>query len=119
MTEKEAEIQQKIMLEIGSKPENLISRRNVGDFTTKDGRYIRIGTKGEADLQGVIGNQKCGFCGFPVHPKPIAIEVKDKDGKQSPDQILWQNETWERRGLLFILARSVDDVINGINKDKT
>ena len=110
-TEKEAIISQKIMLEVHKSPWNLLSRRNVGDFVTKDGRYISIGKKGEADWQGILGNQHCPNCNFPIHPKPVAAEIKDENGKQTPDQIKWQNETWERRGALYVVLRSVDDAI--------
>jgi hypothetical protein len=114
-TKKEAQIQQEIMLEVSKSPSNLIVRRNVGLFKTMDGlRTIKIGQNGEADVQGIIGNQKCPHCGTPVHPLPFAIEVKDETNTQDPDQVNWQKNVWERRGGLYILARSKEDAMIGL-----
>ena len=113
-TERESQIQQKIMLEISKNPMNLVVRRNVGQFKTIDDRYIFIGQVGEADVQGIIGNQKCKNCGHEIHPLPFAIEVKDEKNEQTDEQILWQKSTWERRGGLYILARSVEDAMKGL-----
>lgn len=74
------------------------------------GGKITIGTVGEADLQGISGNQKCPNCGFGIHPRPFAIEVKTPKGIHSDDQKKWQKNVWERRGGLYVLARSVSDV---------
>lgn len=71
---------------------------------------IRIGQVGEADLQGIKGDQECPRCGFAIHPLPFAIEVKNETGKQSPEQFNWQKNVWERRGGLYVIARSNDDV---------
>lgn len=113
-TKKEAQIQQEIMLEISKSPANLVVRRNVGDFRTTDGRYIRIGQKGEADVQGIIGNQCCKKCGAEIHPLPFAIEVKDATNTQSEEQVNWEKNVWGRRGGLYILARSVEDALKGL-----
>lgn len=116
----ESKITDLIKLAVSKIPNSLIFRRNVGDFKTQDGRYISIGEKGEADWQGFVGNQTCPNCDFPIHPKPIAIEVKAdrKDAKQSADQKLWQKNVWERRGALYILAKSVSDLIAALDKDE-
>lgn len=113
----ETYIRDRIFEYVGSNPRNLIFRRNVGLLYTIDGRPIRIGRKGEADLQGVIGGQRCVVCNSPVHPIPVAIEVKDPEGEQSKDQITFQKQVWERRGLLYILASSVDDVKKVIDEN--
>ena len=111
-------------------PMALIVRRNVGRFIRIAGgpeeikraiailirngipaSMIRIGTKGEADLQGIKGGQECPRCDWPIHPFPFAIEVKnDTDGEQTPEQFSWQKNVWERRGGLYVIARSNDDV---------
>lgn len=114
-SKKEAQIQQEIMLEVSKSPHNLIVRRNVGLFKTMDGlRTVKIGQNGEADVQGIIGNQKCPNCGTPIHPLPFAIEVKDETNTQDQDQINWQKNVWERRGGIYILARSKEDAMNGL-----
>jgi hypothetical protein len=109
---RESTISDKIKTAISKIPNSLIFRRNVGDFETKDGRYISIGVKGEADLQGFIGNQLCPYCDNPIHPLPVAVEVKSdaKYANQSKKQKSWQTNVWERRGVLYILAKSVDDI---------
>jgi hypothetical protein len=121
----EREIQQAILLDLGSRPEVLIMRRNVGKFLTVSGgdmtlavrvlasygiraSVVRVGMNGEADLQGVVGNQKCRQCGADTHPRPFAIEVKSATGRQSREQAQWQRGVWERRGAKYILARSVE-----------
>lgn len=97
------------MLKVSRSPYNLIVRRNVGVFNTIDGRWITVGKRGEADTQGFIGNQKCPNCRYPIHPKPFAIEVKSAKGEQRELQIKWENETWVRRGGIYIMAKSEDN----------
>lgn len=113
-TDRESKIQQEIMIEVSKNPANLIIRRNVGLFRTLNGAPIKIGMNGEADTQGILGNQRCPNCGYKIHPKPFAIEVKDENGEQSDDQINWQNNIWERRGAVYVLARSVSDAMRGL-----
>lgn len=83
-------------------------RQNTGafrkDYTRKsDGvkktSFIRFGTPGASDIVCVVK----GFY--------IAIEVKDHKGKQDPDQVEFQ-KALERSGGYYILARSLEDVIN-------
>ena len=113
--QRESRIQQEIMLEVSKSPHNLIVRRNVGMFKTMDGlRIVRVGQVGEADTQGILGNQRCPNCHFPIHPLPYAVEVKDESNEQDPDQINWQKNVWERRGGLYVLARSAEDAIKGL-----
>lgn len=114
-TKRESLIQQEIMLEVSKSPWNLIVRRNVGLFKTLNGNPIRIGQVGEADVQGILGNQKCPSCGAKIHPKPFAIEVKDETNTQSDEQIRWMDNVWKRRGALFVLARSVPDAVKGLD----
>jgi hypothetical protein len=58
---------------------------------------------GSADLIGLLVPSGRG----------IAIEVKTPIGKLSPTQIAWRG-AWERAGGLYILARSVEQAIDGI-----
>ena len=82
-------------------------RQNTGgmlkEYTRKNGTVgksmIRFGTPGASDIV-------CVAKGFY-----IAIEVKDEKGKQSPDQVEFQRQL-EKEGGYYILARSLDDVIN-------
>lgn len=83
-------------------------RQNTGAFSKeytrkRDGvtkmSFIRFGYPGASDIV-------CVAKGFY-----IAIEVKDETGKQSPDQVEFQRRI-EEEGGFYILARSLDDVIN-------
>lgn len=112
----EKRIQDGIRLALGQIAEVLIQRRNVGTYYTHDGRPQRIGTKGEADLQGIIDGQKCPHCNKPVHPAPFAIEVKTPKGKMRPDQVNWRDNVWKRRNGIYVLARSVNEAIDGLKK---
>ena len=120
---RESRTQSEIMIALGGDPRVLISRRNVGRFLAVSGKLqraidvlksagifatvIAIGTKGEADLQGIVSGQTCKICGADVHPAPFAIEVKSDDGERSPEQVRWARETWQRRGGIYVLARNV------------
>lgn len=78
-------------------------RNNSGAFVGErhgKKRFFRFGLKGSADIIGLV----------PPDGKFIAIEVKSKNGNQSPDQRLFQEQI-EQNGGIFVLARSVQDVI--------
>ena len=46
--------------------------------------------------------------------RAFGIEVKTAKGKQRDAQKKWQ-EAWEKRGGIYILARSVEDVYRGLD----
>jgi len=112
----EAGIQAAIRLAIGRIPHAYIIRRNVGMFRLYRPPFtpIFIGQEGEPDLQGIVGNQLCQNCGVPIHPLPFGIEVKTAKEKQRKTQINYQNNIWERRGGLYIIARSIQDALKGL-----
>ena len=66
--------------------------------------YMQFGLKGSADITGIL---KTGI--------RLEIEVKDRDGKQSDEQIEFERMIKSNNGI-YILARSVDDVINKLFK---
>ena len=70
-------------------------RNNVG---RKHNLYF--GKKGSADITGILKN---GI--------RLEIEVKDRDGKQSDEQIEFERMIKQNNGI-YILARSVDDVVD-------
>ena len=79
-------------------------RSNSGAAVVGEGkgkRFLRFGTKGSPDIVCVINGNYVG------------IEVKGMKGYQSPDQKLFQ-EALEEVGGRYILARSLDDVIEGL-----
>ncbi len=68
------------------------------------GRVVNYGYVGMADIIGVLRGGRF-----------MAIEVKAEKGKQSAEQKVWQ-ETVTNTGGIYILARSVDDVIRGLGE---
>jgi len=104
---KEKTIQDQILLALGTYPGMAIWRSAVGNgwVRTKGGpRSIRFGgMPGQADILG------CYYGRF------LAIEVKRpvRWSKQSDEQIDWQGAI-EAAGGTYILARSVDDALEGV-----
>ena len=101
----EAVLQQEIRLALGQRQDIMLFRINVGKFRPLDGgpRVIQSAPEGTPDLLGVI-----------IPGRAFAIEVKAQRGKQRAVQVAWQN-AWEKRGGVYILARSLDDVYNGLD----
>lgn len=98
MTEKsEAQIQSEILLEFGTGHGLVLWRQNTGAAKI-NGQLVRFGTPGQADLSGVLDGGRALF-----------VEIKSTTGRQSPQQRKFQAAV-ERRGALYILARSVQDV---------
>ena len=90
-----------ILLAIGNRPDLRVWRNNTGQIPTPDGRVIRFGLPGSADILGIM--------------KPtgrfLAIECKTDVGHQSDKQKHFQAMI-ETHGGLYILARSVTDVLS-------
>jgi len=101
----EAVLQQEIRLALGQRQDIMMFRINVGKFRPLDGgpRVIQSAPEGTPDLLGVISPGRA-----------FAIEVKAPRGKQRDVQIAWQT-AWEKRGGIYILARSLDDVYRGLD----
>ena len=94
----ESKIQEEIM--------KCLDKAGIYHWRSNVGRkhYMHFGLKGSADITGIL---KTGI--------RLEIEVKDKTGKQSPEQIEFQRMIEKNNGL-YILARSVDDVIDKLFK---
>lgn len=101
----EAVLQQEIRLALGQRQDIMMFRINVGKFRPLDGgpRVIQSAPEGTPDLLGVIAPGRA-----------FAIEVKAQRGKQRQVQVAWQ-VAWEKRGGIYILARSLNDVYNGLD----
>jgi hypothetical protein len=129
----EAAIQQEIRLALGMREDIMMFRINVGKFRPIDGgpRVIQSAPEGTPDLLGVMAVRACiinekvraaapidGSTGDIIMPKifgrAFAIEVKTEKGQQRLAQKAWQN-AWEKRGGIYILARSVADVYKGLD----
>ena len=66
---------------------------------TENGGWMRFGQKGSPDICVV----KDGFF--------IGLEVKQKGGRQSPEQKDWEKRVKEAGGEYYVVS-SIDDVIN-------
>lgn len=82
----------------GAHPRLRLWRQNTG-AATLNGRLVRFGTPGAADIQGII--RPTG--------RFLAIECKSAAGKQREEQVKWQRMV-EEHGGLYVLARGVEDV---------
>lgn len=102
----EAVLQQEIRLDLGLRDDIMMFRINVGVFRPLEGdqrRVIRSAPEGTPDLLGVQ---------YPG--RAFAIEVKAPKGRQREAQVAWQM-AWEKRGGIYILARSLADVYKGLD----
>lgn len=101
----EAQILAEIMARCGARSDCWIWRQNTGAGKFGDGRFVRYGVPGQADIMGLI-------YGRPAIP--FAIEVKTNIGVLSDKQITWRNK-WENSGGLYLLARSADEVVTWLD----
>jgi len=77
-------------------------RNNTGALKDKRDRPVYFGKPGSADILGVLPGGRF-----------IAVECKSKKGKLSDKQELFLAEV-EQLGGVAIVAKSVDDVIKGV-----
>lgn len=101
----EAVLQQEIRLALGMRDDVFLFRINVGKFRPLEGgaRVIQSAPIGTPDLLGVISPGRA-----------FAIEVKAPKGRQHNEQRNWQ-AAWEKRGGIYILARTLEDVYRGLD----
>lgn len=69
-----------------------------GIVVLKDARTVNFGLPGSPDILGAT----CG--------KPLGIEVKDQDGRQSGIQRNFQ-AAWEKAGGIYLLVRSAREAV--------
>lgn len=94
----ETNIQNKIRVAL-SEQGCLTFRCNVGNFYTKWGQEVKIGTKGHSDLYGIKPGGRAFF-----------IEVKTPIGAARPEQLNFVKAV-KNKGALVGFARSVDDAL--------
>lgn len=130
----EALLQQQIRLDLGMRDDIMLLRINVGKFRPIDGgpRVIQSAPTGTADFLGVqkkrvpreilniLQNELSEHSLLAVlewvasiSGAAFAIETKSLRGKQREGQRNWQ-AAWEKRGGIYILAKSLDDVYAGL-----
>lgn len=101
---READLLREILLAVSrirlpdGSPACVMWRQQVGTFRTPDGRPVKIGIEGQADLGGLIHTGQC-----------IQVEVKSPTGRIRDGQIRWAEMVRKMNGI-YVLARSVDDV---------
>lgn len=112
----ETNLQNQILLDIGTRPDVLAWRQQVGLFRAYDNpeRVVRVGTPGMADIgmivQVEITPDMVGrTIGVAVQP-----EVKTLKGSQRKGQEDWMTAV-EKRGGLYRLVRSTSDVLQVID----
>jgi hypothetical protein len=101
----EQQIQQAILLELGSRADVRVWRQNSGmavPLSDKSGRPVRYGVNGCADISGMVTIDGLGV--------RLEVEVKSATGRQSPDQKRFEAMIRSRGGV-YILARSVDEAV--------
>lgn len=98
---KESELQRQILDYLALK-RIFHYRNNSGGFKDAAGHFYRFGALGSPDIICVIDGQYVG------------IEVKAPKGKQSDHQKEFQRKL-EEAGGKYILAYSLDDVMNGFS----
>lgn len=98
MKKQETNIQNKIRVALSEKG-CLSFRCNVGNFYTKYGQEIKIGTNGHSDIYGIKPGGRAFF-----------IEVKTPIGKARPEQLQFVKAV-KKKGALAGFARSAEDAI--------
>lgn len=101
----EAEILQRTLLALGSRPDCTLWRNNTGKLLNpRTGRWVSFGLPGSGDALGILQGGRF-----------LAIETKTARGQLRPEQIAFRAMV-ERRGGLYVLARSVDDAVEEVDR---
>ncbi len=80
----------------------VFNRLNSGSISHR----VKGAKKGTADFE----------CAFAPNGRHVSIEAKSERGKQEDDQIIRQKKV-ERVGGIYILAKSIRDVEDGLRKE--
>lgn len=78
-------------------------------------RIIKVGNPGEADTLGVVAVTITPEMVGQTIGVAVASEFKTAKGRQSDQQKAFQ-AAWERRGGVYVLARSSEDIHEAIEK---
>lgn len=108
---KESDVQKQILQWLTMK--KIFHWRNNRGVARFGPRYVEFGGKNGAPDIFAVDRCRLGIVPLTDTFVPViyAIEAKRASGgKHGPDQIKWQEEA-ERNGIVYVLARSLDDVI--------
>lgn len=97
------DITQPVLVAITILPGAIFWRQNQGTFRTMDGRRVVAATSitGIADILGAY------------RARPVAIETKTRTGSLRKTQLTFRIN-WERAGGIYIVARSPEEAIAGL-----
>lgn len=104
MSDREVDIQARILAAVTARADSMFWRNNTGSLPNSSGRFVPFGCPGSSDI---IGCYRGRFVG---------IEVKAESGRQSDQQRRFETRL-TRAGGLYVLARSVEDVITALRED--
>ncbi len=109
-TTPESVIQSDLILEIARQFANdlTIWRNNTGAAFDKEGRMIRFGVKGQADVSGIMK---------PLGTR-IEIEVKRPGGKPRPDQKLFEQMIKDHGGVYLLCDGDIYEQVVRPLKDR-
>jgi hypothetical protein len=102
MKTRERDIQKQILDYLAYQKDIYFFRSGSGAFKTDQGRYFKTGKRGCPDIT-VVKNGKAIF-----------LEVKNKNGRLSPDQKQAQADI-ERAGGVYVVCRGLDEAMKIIN----
>jgi hypothetical protein len=72
-----------------------------GMVILRDGRPVKFGLEGSADIIGAIQRQ------------PVAVETKAESGKQRDAQLIFERQ-WVKAGGIYVLARSAEEAVERV-----
>jgi hypothetical protein len=102
----EAKLVNEILIEFGARKNMRIWRVNTGAAKRPGGGLVRFGTPGDPDIMGILA----------PGGRTICIECKAEDGRLSAAQVR-RLAMMREFGALVIVARTIEDVEQGLRDD--
>ena len=103
MANRETVLMNEILIALGRLPQCRVWRLNSGLFFTPDGRAVRAGVKGCADITGLITGSG----------RRLEIEVKPPGMRQTQEQRDFQAMI-EQFGGLYLVAHSAEEAVSAV-----
>ncbi|MDP9267279.1 MAG: hypothetical protein M3P27_03010 [Acidobacteriota bacterium] len=100
---------QRAVLDLLAAERILAYRMNSGALLGASGRPVSFGVKGMADVLA-FPKVQCSSLTYCRFSRNLWIECKSATGRQSPEQVSFQQQV-EADGHAYIIARSSDDVL--------
>lgn len=97
----ESAIVAEVLIAVSRLPRCMVWRHNSGKLPDINGRWIKFGLEGSADIIG-------GYNG-----RAVAIECKTRKGRLADAQRRFR-AAWEAAGNCYIVARCADDALRGL-----